>query len=48
MFNYSNNSALKAYQKPWSELLEANPEGLLCVSGDGDIKPVEYEEWGSF
>lgn len=48
MINTKNISVSKKYCKPWSELLETAPEGLLCVSGEGDITPVDYEEWGSF
>lgn len=48
MVNFNYNSAPRTYKKPWSELLETAPEGLLCVSGEGEITPVDYEEWGSF
>jgi hypothetical protein len=48
VINYNDNFEPRAYKKPCSELLETAPEGLLCVSGDGEIAPVEYEEWGAF
>jgi hypothetical protein len=38
----------RPYSAPVSELLETLPEGMLCVSGEGDIDPVTGEEWGTF
>lgn len=48
MINTNNVSVSKDYSKPWSELLEAAPEAILCISGEGTIEPVDYEEWGPF
>ena len=48
MINIYQTTAKGVYKAPWSELLETLPEALLCVSGDGDIESVGYEEWGTF
>ena len=39
--------AVKAYETPFCDLLDAAPEENFCVSGTGGIDPATEEDWGN-